>query len=324
MWLIIQFVKGVSYVKKLFSFVPLLLAVFLLAGCGASDSASGSGPEKGKLHVTTTIAQIADAAEQIGGEHVEVVSLMGPGIDPHLYKATQSDIKKLQDADVILYNGLHLEGQMLEVFENMPKEIPAIAIGEAVDDAMLLSDAEDASLPDPHIWFDIDIWKAAIGNITDIFIKEDPDNREDYQANEAAYFDKLDELKSYAEAKMASIPAERRVLVTAHDAFHYFGEAYDMEVMGLQGLSTDSEFGLADIQRLIDTLTERKIGAVFVESSVSEKSINAVIDGTKEAGHDVKIGGELYSDAMGEKGTEEGTYIGMYRHNVDTIAEALR
>ncbi|MFJ6414259.1 metal ABC transporter solute-binding protein, Zn/Mn family [Terribacillus saccharophilus] len=308
--------------KKLFYFVSPLFAVFLLAGCGASDSASGS--EENKLQVTTTIAQIADAAEQIGGEHVEVESLMGPGIDPHLYKATQSDMQKLQDADVILYNGLHLEGQMLEVFENMQDKTPAVAIGENIDGSGLLTDAEDNTLSDPHIWFDVAIWKDAIGSITDTFIEEDPDNKADYEKNETAYLKELDELKAYAEEQLASIPEEQRVLITAHDAFQYFGEAYDMEVMGLQGLSTDSEFGLADIQRLVDTLTERKIGAVFVESSVSEKSINAVIDGAKEAGHEVEIGGELYSDAMGEEGTEEGTYIGMYRHNVDTIVDALK
>lgn len=308
--------------KKLFYFVSPLFAVFLLAGCGASDSASGS--EENKLQVTTTIAQIADAAEQIGGEHVEVESLMGPGIDPHLYKATQSDMQKLQDADVILYNGLHLEGQMLEVFENMQDKTPAVAIGENIDGSGLLTDAEDNTLSDPHIWFDVAIWKDAIGSITDKFIEEDPDNKADYEKNETAYLKELDELKAYAEEQLASIPEEQRVLITAHDAFQYFGEAYDMEVMGLQGLSTDSEFGLADIQRLVDTLTERKIGAVFVESSVSEKSINAVIDGAKEAGHEVEIGGELYSDAMGEEGTEEGTYIGMYRHNVDTIVDALK
>lgn len=308
--------------KKLFYLFSPLLTVFLLSGCGASDSASGS--EEKKLHVTTTIAQIADAAEQIGGEHVVVESLMGPGIDPHLYKATQSDMQKLQDADVILYNGLHLEGQMLEVFENMQDKTPTVAIGEQIDDAGLLTDAEDDSLSDPHIWFDVAIWKDAIGSITDTLIEEDPENKADYEKNEAAYLKELDDLKTYAEEQMASIPEEQRVLITAHDAFQYFGAAYDMEVMGLQGLSTDSEFGLADIQRLVDTLTQRKIGAVFVESSISEKSINAVIDGSKEAGHDVKIGGELYSDAMGEEGTEEGTYIGMYRHNVDTIVEALK
>ncbi|WP_366249314.1 zinc ABC transporter substrate-binding protein [Terribacillus aidingensis] len=308
--------------KKLFYFVSPLFAVFLLAGCGASDSASGS--EEKKLQVTTTIAQIADAADQIGGEHVDVESLMGPGIDPHLYKATQSDMQKLQDADVILYNGLHLEGQMLEVFENMQDKTPAVAIGEQINDSGLLTDTEDDSLSDPHIWFDIVLWKDAIGSITDTFIEKDPENKADYEKNEVAYLRELDELKTYAEEQIASIPEEQRVLITAHDAFQYFGEAYDMEVMGLQGLSTDSEFGLADIQRLVDKLTERKIGAVFVESSVSEKSINAVIDGAKEAGHEVKIGGELYSDAMGEEGTEEGTYIGMYRHNVDTIVEALK
>jgi manganese/zinc/iron transport system substrate-binding protein len=311
-------------VKKLLSFAAPLLIIFLLAGCGASDSGSDSGSDGEKLQVTTTIAQIADAAEQIGGDHVEVKSLMGPGIDPHLYKATQRDMKKLQDADVILYNGLHLEGQMLEVFESMQDKTPTVAIGDSIDPSLLLSDETDANLSDPHIWFDIAIWKDAISNITDSFVKEDPANTADYEANEADYLEKLDELQRYANEQMASIPEEQHVLVTAHDAFNYFGEAYDMEVMGLQGLSTDSEYGLADIQKLVDTLTERNIGAVFVESSISEKSINAVMDGAKEAGHDVEIGGELYSDAMGEAGTEEGTYIGMYRHNVDTIAEALK
>lgn len=184
--------------KKLFYFASPLFAVFLLTGCGTSDSDSASGSEENKLQVTTTIAQIADAAEQIGGEYVEVESLMGPGIDPHLYKATQSDMQKLQDADVILYNGLHLEGQMLEVFENMQDKTPTVAIGEQIDDSGLLTDAEDNALSDPHIWFDIAIWKDAVGSITDTFIEQDPDNQTDYEKNEAAYVKELDELQVYA------------------------------------------------------------------------------------------------------------------------------
>jgi manganese/zinc/iron transport system substrate-binding protein len=299
----------------------LIMGSVIIAGCNTEKTTESDNE---KVVVTTTISQIADAVENIGGEHVEVQSLMGPGIDPHLYKAKQSDIGKLQAADIIFYNGLHLEGKMLEIFEKMDAEKPTYAIADSIPKKQLRKDAADETAVDPHVWFDIDLWKTALVQVTEGLIEIDPNNKEVYEKNAEQYFTKLDELKQYAEAEMAKIPEEQKVLVTAHDAFNYFGAKYHLEVMGLQGLSTDSEYGLRDVQSLVDTLVDRNIKAVFVESSISEKSINAVIEGAKDKNHQVEIGGELYSDAMGEEGTEEGTYIGMYKHNVDTIVEALK
>jgi manganese/zinc/iron transport system substrate-binding protein len=299
----------------------LIMGSVIIAGCNTEKTTESDNE---KVVVTTTISQIADAVENIGGEHVEVQSLMGPGIDPHLYKAKQSDIGKLQAADIIFYNGLHLEGKMLEIFKKMDAEKPTYAIADSIPKKQLRKDAADETAMDPHVWFDIDLWKTALVQVTEGLIEIDPNNKEAYEKNAEQYFTKLDELKEYAEAEMAKIPERQKVLVTAHDAFNYFGAKYHLEVMGLQGLSTDSEYGLRDVQNLVDTLVDRNIKAVFVESSISEKSINAVIEGAKDKNHQVEIGGELYSDAMGEEGTEEGTYIGMYKHNVDTIVEALK
>jgi manganese/zinc/iron transport system substrate-binding protein len=301
-----------------------MVSMLLLSVAACSNESTETGNENEKIHVTTTIAQIADGVKNIGGEYVEVDSLMGPGDDPHLYKASHSDIQKLQNADIIFYNGLHLEGKMLEIFENMSKEKPAYAIAEAIPEEKLRKDPQDPNIIDPHIWFNIDLWKLALTEVKKGLIELDPEHKEEYEKNTEAYFGKLDELKKYAEEQMALIPDSQRVLVTAHDAFNYFGAAYNIEVKGLQGLSTDSEYGLGDIQHLVDVLVERNIKAVFIESSISERSIQAVIEGAKKKGHDVSIGGELYSDAMGEEGTEEGTYLGMYKHNVDTIVEALK
>ncbi|NMH70440.1 zinc ABC transporter solute-binding protein [Bacillus sp. RO3] len=300
--------------------IIILAAGLILSGCGATKSGSSND----KIVVTTTIGQIGDAVEHIGGEHVEVHSLMGPGVDPHLYKAKQSDIGKLQEADIIFYNGLHLEGKMLEIFEKMNKEKPTYAIADSIPKDKLRKDQEDKTATDPHVWFDIDLWKMALEEVRDGLIEKDPENKEDYIKNAEKYFEELDELKAYATEEMSKIPEEQRVLVTAHDAFNYFGAKYNLQVMGLQGLSTDAEYGLADVQSLVNTLVDRNIKSVFVESSISEKSINAVIAGAKDKGHEVKIGGELFSDAMGKDGTEEGTYIGMYKHNVDTIVEGLK
>lgn len=307
--------------KKMFAML-LMAALFLLAGC--SENTPEHSEDGKKLTVTVTTGQIADAVRNIGGDKVKVQSLMGPGTDPHLYKATQGDIKKLQEADIIFYNGLHLEGKMLEIFEKMNGKIPTYAIAERIDEKDLLKNAADKKAIDPHVWFDISLWKQALEAVKDGLIKADPENKSFYEKNAETYFKKLDELHAFANEEMAKIPAEQRVLVTAHDAFGYFGAAYNMEVMGLQGLSTDAEYGLSDVQKLVNTLVERNIKAVFVESSISERSINAVIEGAKKKGHTVKIGGELYSDAMGEEGTQEGTYIGMYRHNIKTIVDALK
>ncbi|KUP06626.1 manganese transporter [Bacillus coahuilensis p1.1.43] len=311
-----------KHLRKLFLMMMMLVGMIVVAACGSDEITTDNGEEK--IVVVTTIAQIADGVKNIGGDQVEVVSLMGPGVDPHLYKATQSDMKKLEQADMIFYNGLHLEGKMLEIFEKMNETKPTYAIAEGIDPSLLRDDMADATIIDPHIWFNIDIWQDALHEITVGLSEYDSENKELYEENEKKYFAELTELKEYAASKIQEVPEESRVLVTAHDAFNYFGAAYNMEVMGLQGLSTDAEYGLGDVQELVNVLVEREIGAVFVESSISEKSINAVIEGSKDKGHDVVIGGELFSDAMGEEGTEEGTYIGMYRHNVDTIVEALK
>ncbi|MFC7783617.1 MULTISPECIES: metal ABC transporter solute-binding protein, Zn/Mn family [unclassified Rossellomorea] len=300
--------------------IIILAAGLILSGCGATTT----GTKNDKIVVTTTIGQIGDAVKNIGGEHVEVQSLMGPGVDPHLYKAKQSDIGKLQEADIIFYSGLHLEGKMLEIFEKMNNEKPTYAIADSIPKDKLRKDQADNTATDPHVWFDIDLWKIALEQVRDGLIEKDPENKEDYIRNTEKYFAELDELKAYASEEMSKIPEEQRVLVTAHDAFNYFGAKYDLQVMGLQGLSTDAEYGLADVQSLVNTLVDRNIKAVFVESSISEKSINAVIAGAQDKGHEVEKGGELFSDAMGKEGTEEGTYIGMYKHNVDTIVEGLK
>jgi manganese/zinc/iron transport system substrate-binding protein len=307
--------------KKMLS---VLLMAVLLFFTGCSEGTEKQPKNDGKLTVTVTTGQIADAVKNIGGEKVEVQSLMGPGTDPHLYKATQGDIKKLQEADIIFYNGLHLEGKMLDIFEKMNDKIPTYAIAENINEKALLKSEGDQKAIDPHIWFDINLWKEALETVKEGLIKADPENKAYYEQNAEVYFKKLDELQAFGQQQLAKIPSEQRVLVTAHDAFGYFGAAFDIEVMGLQGLSTDAEYGLSDVQKFVNTLVNRNIKAVFVESSISERSIKAVIEGAKKKGHTVKIGGELYSDAMGEEGTDEGTYIGMYRHNIETIVDALK
>ncbi|WP_117161512.1 metal ABC transporter solute-binding protein, Zn/Mn family [Paraliobacillus sp. X-1268] len=298
----------------------LLVGLF---GCSTQDEETINKSEE-PLKVVTTIAQIADAVENIGGEHVDVTSLMGPGVDPHLYNAVQGDIQTLDQADIIFYNGLHLEGQMGEIFEQMEQDKTTTPVSENIPESKLLSDPESPTITDPHVWFDISMWSYSVEAVRDDLIDIDPDNEESYSQNAADYLAELEALDIYAKERFEEIPEESRVLVTAHDAFNYFGKAYGFEVVGLQGLSTESDYSVNDVQKIIDLLIDRNVKGVFVESSVSDRSINAVVEGAKEAGHDVSIGGELYSDAMGEAGTEEGTYAGMFKHNVDTIVEALK
>lgn len=298
--------------------VVVLSLSFLLFGC----SVETEGEKEGIVVATT--GQIADAIKEISGDHLQVSALMGPGVDPHLYKATQSDLSKLDKAEVIFYNGLHLEGQMLDIFEQMAKDKTVLAVGETLDEKQLLASDTDAMLHDPHIWFDVELWKGVVKAISTQLQEEYPEFKADFQTNEAAYLKKLDDLQSYAEKRVNEIPQQQRILVTAHDAFNYFGRSQGFEVRGLQGLSTDSEYGVKDVQEMVDFLVENKIKALFIESSVSDKAMKAVIEGAKEKGHDIVIGGELFSDAMGAEGTTEGTYIGMYQHNIDTIVDALK
>ncbi len=297
------------------------LFLIVMSGCSSTETNKDS---EGKINVTTTIGQIGDIAENIGKDHVQVDSLMGPGIDPHLYKASQGDINKLSNADIIFYNGLHLEGKMGEIFAKMKGEKPTYPVAEAIPEEKLLITQGNSKAVDPHVWFDIDLWKYAVLEVRDGLIEYDPDHKEDYEKNAEEYLEELSKLQEEAQSKLNEIPEESRVLVTAHDAFQYFGQAYGMEVKGLQGLSTDSEYGLRDVQNLVNVLADQNIKAVFIESSISERSINAVVEGARKKGHEVEIGGELFSDAMGEKGSPEGTYKGMYQHNIETIVEALK
>jgi len=296
---------------------------FVLLGCSKTTNEPTHEEDsiKKPIQVVTTIAQIGEPMQIIGGDRVEVTSLMGPGVDPHLYEATQGDIATLQNADIIFYNGLYLEGNLGDIFNKLRETKPVFAIGETIDEGRLLKDEEGAT--DPHIWFDLDLWKEALESATDELIKFSPDDASYFEQNKQAYFSKIDELKAEAIEKMSSIPKEQRILVTAHDAFGYFGRMYDIEVVGLQGLSTEDEVGISDIHSTVDLLLEKKVPSVFVESSINQNSIKAVIEGAAKKGLDVTLGGELFSDAMGAAGTEEGTYLGMYRHNVNTVYDGL-
>lgn len=304
--------------KLLRFFIICALSFTWLVGCNISSPQAGNG----KLQVTTTTGMIADLVKNVGGNHVEVTALMGTGVDPHLYKASQGDIQKLDQSDLIFYNGLHLEGKMTEILEKIGRKKPVTAVSEKIDSSKLLNLGD--GLHDPHIWFDVQLWMSAAEVVRDTLIKQDPSHKADYEKQAQAYLAELQKLDQEVKEQINSIPKEQRVLVTAHDAFSYFGRAYEVEVVGLQGISTAAEYGLKDVQNMVNLITNRKIKAVFVESSVPKRSIEAVVEGAKQKGHQVKIGGELYSDAMGKAGTPEGTYIGMVRANASTITNSLK
>ena len=304
-------------------YISLCLAV-LLAGTSCDPKGQPDTSAVGKYRVVTTIGMITDIVKNVGGDRVEVIGLMGPGVDPHLYKASAGDVQKLGSANLIFYNGLHLESKMGDVLAKMSGDTKTVAVTDAVDRSLLLTPPEFDGQYDPHLWFDVTLWMKAVGTVRDVLSEFDPDNTLAYWSNAQRYFAKLAELHEYVKAQAARVPLEQRVLVTAHDAFNYFGKAYGFEVRGLQGISTAAEAGIADVQELATFIAERRIPAIFVESSVSTRSLEAVKAAVKSKGFDVKIGGELFSDAMGNQGTPEGTYIGMVRHNIDTIVNALK
>lgn len=298
----------------------IILTIIVLSSCNQQLKER----KEGKLRVVSTTGMIYDAVVNIAGDSVEAQALMGPGVDPHLYKATQGDLQRLTGADVVFYNGLHLEGKMGEVLEKLGRLKTVVAVADQIPGTELRQTPLFAGNYDPHIWFDVSLWKEAVKTVGKTLIEADSINAAVYQENMDAYLRELDALHNWVEEEIASIPANQRILITAHDAFGYFGDAYNIEVKGLQGVSTQSEFGLKDIAELVNLIVERQIKAVFVETSVSDRAINAVVDGCRQRGHDVVIGGKLYSDAMGEFGTEEGTYIGMVKANVNTIVSSLK
>jgi len=302
-------------VRVLFAIITVLMFVY---NTHADDAFS-----KRKIRVVATIGMITDVVKNVGGDRVEVTGLMGPGIDPHLYKASAGDVSRLSKADIIFYNGLHLEAKMSEVLEKMQQRIKTVAVTRGIDRSALQAPPEFAGAYDPHVWFDVTLWMKAVEQVRDSLSELDPTSASAYQENTENYLAKLEDLHAYVKAEAEKVPEAQRVLVTAHDAFNYFGRAYGFAVRGLQGISTVSEAGTADVQELVQFIVERRIPAMFVESSVPRRSIEAVQEAVRARGFSVAIGGELFSDAMGDPDTPEGTYIGMVTHNIDTIVKAL-
>ncbi len=316
--------KKLRYVNIL-----LMMFVILLAGCNGGEESTSIEKKDKKWNIVTTTGMIKDAVKQIVGDKANVEGLMGPGVDPHLYKATQGDLQKLMNADIIFYNGLHLEGKMQDVFEKMAKQKKVIAIGDVIEKKQLIvtfdgGTNESSKTYDPHIWFSVPLWIEAVKHIGETMQQIDPTNAKDYENNTKIYLVQLAMLQKEVKEDLQTIPVNQRLLITSHDAFGYFGKTYRMEVKGLQGISTVTEFGLKDVTQMVDLIVSRKIKAIFVESSVASKPLEAVVEGCKKRGHEVAIGGTLFSDAMGAEGTEEGSYIGMVKYNVKTIVEALK
>ncbi len=309
--------------KKILSILTILFAVVLIfTGCSKkNESTTTTTTSNEKIKIVTTTTMLKDLIENIGGDNVEVEGLMGEGVDPHLYKPTATDVEKLNKADVIVYQGLHLEGQMTEIFSKLSNK-KIIEVGNGIAKDKLLKDEEGSV--DPHIWFDVELWGSAGKYITDELGKFYTDKKVTFEDNYKKYKLELDNLHKYVVEKTNSIPKEQRVLVTAHDAFSYFAEKYGYEVLAIQGISTETEATTADISKLADELSTRKIKAIFIESSVPEKTVKALEDAVKSKGHEIVIGGELFSDSLGDKATNSETYIGTVKYNINTISKALQ
>lgn len=276
-----------------------------------------------RTSVVATTGMIADAAMAVGGDLVDVRALMGPGVDPHAYRATRTDIVAMAGADVVLWNGLYLEAQMEDFLRDLGEENTVVAVAEAVPETLLLSSEDYEGRFDPHLWMNPNLWSRVVVEVRDALIEASPEDEAAFRANAEGYLEDLSELARYTTEVLSTVPTEARVVLSSHDAFNYFGSAYGFEVMGIQGISTESEAGLLRITELVDMLVARDIRAVFVETSVSDRNVRALIEGAAAQGHGVIIGGELFSDAMGETGTYEGTYIGMIDANATTISRAL-
>lgn len=308
---------------RLIAFAPMICLFFV--ACTPPISQPPPAPDgKARIMATSTTGMITDLVKKIGGDYVFVSGLMGAGTDPHLYKAREADIRLLAYADVVFYNGLHLEGKLGDVLHRLARKKPVIAVSEKIDRSRLRRPPEFEGHYDPHIWFDVTLWIDAAKQIRSAFVELDPDRKEHYEKNAAKLMLEMEQLHQWIGVQIATIPKERRVLITAHDAFGYFGRTYNIEVRGIQGISTEDEAGVSEINGLVDFIAQRGIKAVFVESSVPRKNVEALIEGAAAKNSRITIGGELFSDAMGVDGTQEGTYIGMVRHNVNTIVSALK
>ncbi len=302
--------------------IPPLFAVALICVVCCTTSVEAAYKGKYPYRVATTVGMVADIVKNVAGDNADVTNIIGAGVDPHVFNPTRGDVALLLKSDIVFYAGLLLEGQMADILVKVSRKRPVYAVTELLAKSYIIEQPV-SNHSDPHVWMDVQGWMKAVEVVRDELAEFDPPNAERYRRNAAAYTQQLEKLDRYARQVIATIPDRQRVMVTAHDAFNYMGRAYDIEVMGIQGLSTESEAGLKDINRIVDELVRRKIPAVFVETSVSDKNVKALIEGAAARGHRVRIGGELFSDAMGAAGTYEGTYIGMIDHNATTIARAL-
>ncbi len=300
--------------------LPILTLFLLLVGCVKKDES-----HSGKLKVLCTTSMIADTAKIIGGDDIILNGLMGAGVDPHLYKASEGDVGKLVEADIIFYNGLHLEGKMVSVFERMDeKKVRTIPLGDALDKKRLIESEHFASNFDPHVWFSVQNWIIMTTRMKVVLSEKDPMNADQYEERTAKYIAELKTLQSWIVSQVSTLPPSKRILVTAHDAFEYFGKEYGFKVVGLQGLSTATEAGVRDVQKISAFIIENNLNAIFVESSIPLRTVQSLQASVRSKKHEVKIGGTLFSDALGDTDSLEGTYIGMYRHNVQTIISALK
>lgn len=309
------------HVVKVFRFLTsLLLLVVLGTSCGGNASPAGNS-ENAPLQILVTTGMIGDLVTNIVRDRGEVTTLMGPGTDPHLYTPRRADVARLAQAEIVFYNGLDLEGKMVEALKAQRARIPVVAVAENLSEEYELIRGEGAY--DPHIWMDVQGWIKASEPVLNALMEIDPEGAEFYRKNAAEYIWELTQLDNYLRNTIGNLDESRKVLVTAHDAFGYFGRAYGVEVHGIQGLSTESEAGLRDINRLVDKIVTRKIPAVFFESTVSDRMVRTLIEGAGARGHELKVGGELYSDALGPSGSGAETYIGMMLHNSQTFIAAM-
>ena len=297
-----------------------LLCALLLAACGTPEQRA----DDGLINVVCTTGMVADLAANIGGDRVAVTGLMGPGVDPHYFKASQGDLARMTAADLVLFNGLFLEGKMEEIFEKMARGKKVLAVTGGIPEDALRRPPELEGNYDPHIWFDVSLWAQTIDGVVASLSEVDPGGTAVYRENGARYRRELEALHQWVIEQVAQIPEDGRVLITAHDAFGYFGMAYGIEVVGLQGISTVAEYGVHDVTQLVDQIVARQVKAIFVESSVPARSIEAVKEGCLDRGFQVEIGGTLYSDAMGGPESGADTYVGMVKSNVNTIVGALK
>lgn len=309
--------------KTIGKIILLVTLAALLASCAALPVMAAEDDSNYAVRAVATTSLVADLVRNVGGEHVQVTALMGAGVDPHLYKASEGDVRKLANADVIFYSGLHLEAGLARVLERLSEQRRVIAVTAAVDHDILLAPAQFKGQYDPHIWFDVSLWMQTIQPVADTLAELDPAHAQEYRDNAAAYYSELQTLHAWVLEQAQRLPENQRVLITAHDAFNYFGRAYGFDVRGLQGISTQAEASTGDMQSLAAFIAENKIRAIFIESSVPRRNVEAVQAAVDARGFAVQIGGELFSDALGNPGTPEGTYIGMVRHNVNTIVNAL-